>query len=64
MDGIAATKAIRNHSDTSLQKIPIIALTAVAMENDKEKLLKDGMNDYISKPFNPSELFKKIIQFI
>ncbi|MFM2226382.1 MAG: hypothetical protein RJA07_2584 [Bacteroidota bacterium] len=64
MDGIAATKAIREHQDISLQCIPIIALTAVAMENDKEKLLKDGMNDYISKPFNPADLYKKIIQLI
>jgi CheY-like chemotaxis protein len=64
MDGIETTKAIRKHRDISLQKIPIIALTAVAMENDKEKLLKDGMNDYISKPFNPNELFKKITKYM
>jgi CheY-like chemotaxis protein len=64
MDGIETTKAIRKHRDISLQQIPIIALTAVAMENDKEKLLKDGMNDYISKPFNPNELFKKIAKYI
>ncbi|MEY4875529.1 MAG: hypothetical protein RL708_678, partial [Bacteroidota bacterium] len=64
MDGIATTKAIREHQDISLQSIPIIALTAVAMENDKEKLLKDGMNDYLSKPFNPTDLYKKIIQLL
>jgi CheY-like chemotaxis protein/two-component sensor histidine kinase len=63
LDGIQTTKAIRKLNDIALQRIPIIALTAVAMENDKEKFLNDGMNDYISKPFNPSELYKKILQF-
>jgi PAS domain S-box-containing protein len=63
LDGIQTTKAIRKLDDIALQRIPIIALTAVAMENDKEKFLNDGMNDYISKPFNPSELYKKILQF-
>jgi CheY-like chemotaxis protein/two-component sensor histidine kinase len=64
LDGIETTKAIRKLDDIALQRIPIIALTAVAMENDKEKLLNDGMNDYISKPFNPTELYKKILQFV
>ncbi|MEY2828202.1 MAG: hypothetical protein RIQ33_60 [Bacteroidota bacterium] len=64
LDGIETTKAIRKLDDIALQRIPIIALTAVAMENDKEKLLNDGMNDYISKPFNPTELYKKILSML
>ena len=64
MNGIETTKFIRSHENTLLQKIPIIALTAAAMENDKEKLLQDGMNDYVSKPFNPNDLYKKIAQYV
>ena len=64
MNGIETTKFIRSHENTLLQKIPIIALTAAAMENDKEKLLLDGMNDYVSKPFNPNDLYKKIAQYV
>jgi len=55
MDGIEATKAIRNQS--KWQPIPIIALTASAMEGDKEKGLAIGMNDYLTKPIFPELLY-------
>ena len=64
MDGVEATKIIRSHKNELLQNIPIIAITAAAMENDKQKLLRQGMNDYVSKPFNPDELYKKIAHFL
>lgn len=60
MDGYEATKRIRAINNPKKQKIPIIALTAAAIKGEKEKCMAAGMNDYISKPFEPADLFKKI----
>jgi response regulator RpfG family c-di-GMP phosphodiesterase len=57
MDGMEATEIIRKKMKLDL---PIIALTANALKSDKEKYLEIGMNEYISKPFNPLELFNTI----
>lgn len=54
MSGYEASRVIR---DTLLADLPIISMTANAMSTDKEKCLQAGMNDYISKPFIPAELF-------
>ncbi len=56
MDGYQATEAIRKQD----QNIPIIALTAAVKIQEKEKVLASGMNDFISKPFKPRELYNKI----
>ncbi len=58
MDGIEATKIIRN--DLKLHDIPIIAMTAHAMYGDKERCLEAGMSDYIPKPIEKSHLFNAI----
>jgi CheY-like chemotaxis protein len=63
MDGITATKIIRNLPDERLQKIAIIALTAAAYKEDKEKMLAAGMNDYLSKPINEEALMRILKQF-
>ncbi len=55
MDGIQATKHLRNIG----VKIPIIAQTAFAMDNDEENCISAGCNDYISKPINKELLYKK-----
>jgi two-component system sensor histidine kinase/response regulator len=55
MDGYEATARIRAESRWS--KLPIIAMTAHAMIKDRERCLQVGMNDFVSKPFDPDELF-------
>jgi CheY-like chemotaxis protein len=56
LDGFGATKAIRKKD----QNIPIIALTAAVMEEEKEKALASGMNGFITKPFKHSDLHSTI----
>jgi two-component system, sensor histidine kinase and response regulator len=60
MDGMEATKAIRVREKNSGRHVPIIAITAHAMRGDKEKCLASGMDGYISKPIQPSEMFAEI----
>ncbi len=61
MDGVAAAIAIRNDLNSN---VPIIALTANALESEKEKCWQAGMNEYITKPYNPEFLLEKIIFLI
>ena len=60
MGGIEATKAIRNIPGKKAN-IPIIALTANAMLEDKEACLNAGMSDFLAKPIKPAKLLEKII---
>lgn len=64
MDGYEAARFIRENMPGSKRNVPIIALTAAAIKGEKEKCIEQGMNDYISKPFKPEELFSKIIKFL
>lgn len=61
MDGLEATKAIRNLTDPAKAKTPIIALTANAFEEDRKMCLGVGMNDYLMKPLDEKK-FRQIIQ--
>jgi PAS domain S-box-containing protein len=62
MDGYEAAREIRSWEDPYFQNIPIIALTAEAMTEIKEQAFASGMNDFITKPFQPEELQSKIFQ--
>jgi hemerythrin-like metal-binding protein len=62
MDGYEATRQIR--SQMKLASLPVIAMTASAMKGDKEKALKAGMNDHISKPINPDIMFATIAKWV
>ena len=60
MDGMQATKYIRNHLNEPACRVPIIALTAHALKDEAEKCLEIGMNSYFTKPFIPNELYAEI----
>jgi signal transduction histidine kinase/CheY-like chemotaxis protein len=62
MDGIAATKAIR--SNPRFASLPIIAMTANAMDRDRELCLAAGMSDHIAKPIDPSKLYNSMLRWI
>ncbi len=64
MDGYESTRRIRNEeSKLGRKHIPIIALTANALENDKEGCLNAGMDDYVSKPFRIEALQAMLIKY-
>jgi len=62
MDGYQATQEVRRLPEEKYHTLPIIALTASAMLEIKDKAFTSGMNDYMSKPFNPDELYRKIVK--
>ena len=64
MSGLVAAEKIRALESTTSSHVPIIAITANAMIGDKEKCLSAGIDDYISKPFQPAALIEKIKKII
>lgn len=62
MDGFQTTQNIRKHANPLIASIPIIATTANAMSDDRQRCLDNGMNDYVSKPIKPvvlAQILKK-----
>jgi CheY-like chemotaxis protein len=62
MSGYEATRLIRQ--DQRFQNLPIVAMTAHAMSGAKEQCLDEGMNDYVSKPVDPVQLYSVLIKWI
>ncbi|MFB0935808.1 MAG: response regulator, partial [Propionivibrio sp.] len=62
MDGFEATAEIR--ADPKFARLPILALTANALEGDFERCLAAGMNDFIAKPIHPNELFSTLARHL
>ncbi|MBI3525224.1 MAG: response regulator [Betaproteobacteria bacterium] len=60
MDGIETTIAIRKREEITGNHIPVIALTAHAMNGDRERCLKAGMDEYLTKPIQPAKLLEAI----
>jgi CheY-like chemotaxis protein len=56
MDGFEATAAIRKAEKISVEHLPIVAITAHAMQGDRERCLEAGMDDYLTKPIDLSKL--------
>ena len=64
MDGIEATRIIRNSHNTQIKNIPIVALTAAIMSESHDKIQDLKINDYVLKPFKPHDLFERILRHI
>ncbi len=63
MDGLQATACIRT-LDSPMRRVPVIALTANALQGDRERCLAAGMDDYLTKPFNAEQLAAMIDQWL
>lgn len=63
-DGFDATKAIRQAESLTGRRTPIIALTALAMDGDRERCIAGGMDDYISKPYNLQTLKDTLLKYL
>lgn len=64
MDGIEATKIIRNSENPEIRSIPIVALTAAIMSENHDKIDELNINDYVLKPFKPRDLYERIRKHI
>jgi signal transduction histidine kinase/CheY-like chemotaxis protein len=62
MDGVAATEAIRKL--TWLKDLPVIAMTANALDADRKRCVEAGMNDFVAKPIDPPELWRALLHWV
>lgn len=63
MDGFEAVRQIRAIKEPFHEQVPIFALTASVLLGVQEKVMAAGMNGYLGKPFDPDELYEKILEF-
>ena len=64
MDGLTATRTIRNLDGATIERLPIVAMTANAFEQDKHESMAAGMNAHISKPIDPQELYRQLQRWL
>jgi two-component system, sensor histidine kinase and response regulator len=64
MDGFTATAEIRHEEEGSGRHLPIVALTAKAIQGDREACLAAGMDDYLAKPFKEEQLYALLIRWL
>ena len=64
LDGIEATRIIRNSENPKIKNIPIIALTAAIMSESHDRIEDLNINDYVLKPFKPQDLYDRIVKHI
>ncbi|MFT5247435.1 MAG: CheY-like chemotaxis protein, partial [Gammaproteobacteria bacterium] len=64
MDGYMASSIIREIPGCSKDELPIIAVTASALLEVRRRVLEAGMNDYVSKPFSPEQLYERISLYL
>jgi CheY-like chemotaxis protein len=62
MDGLTATKEIRK--EVHLKDLPVVAMTANAMQGDRDRCIAAGMNDHVAKPIEPEDLWKALLKWI
>jgi two-component system, sensor histidine kinase and response regulator len=62
VDGIEATRAIR--AQPGFERLPILAMTANAFDEDRERCLAAGMNDHVSKPVDPQSFYASVLRWL
>ena len=62
MDGYEATRQIRQMEDQAIASLPILAISAAAEQEAREKALEAGINDFVAKPFVPEELMEQLLR--
>ena len=64
MDGLQATMKIRSYARADAQSIPIIALTANALDEEEHVCIESGMNARLTKPINPVKLYRTLVKYL
>jgi signal transduction histidine kinase/ActR/RegA family two-component response regulator len=65
LDGVEATRRLRiRETERNLPRMPIIAMTANAMQDDREQCLESGMDDFIAKPFRADEVIRMLLRYV
>jgi CheY-like chemotaxis protein len=62
LDGVAATQRLRKHYSPA--QLPIVALTAAALVSERDRALACGMNDFLTKPIDPSLLRRTLVRWL
>jgi CheY-like chemotaxis protein len=62
MDGLEATRQIRQNPVTA--RLPILAMTANAFAEDRDRCFAAGMDDFLSKPVNPEHLYELLLKYL